>query len=99
MASNHTVEGTSKLSFGLGFKIRFGVFINCHGEQALALEELSNTDCIIIIIISIIIRVIYVKPVREIYLIVLCERGKAASMLLLNYLVDDGASVFSSMIY
>jgi len=37
--------------------------------------------------------------VREIYLIVLCERGKAASTLLLSYLVDDGASVFSSMIY
>ena len=68
MTSNHTVEGTSKLSFGLGFKIRFGVFINCHGEQVLALEELSNIDCIIIIIILII--VIYVKPVREIYLIV-----------------------------
>jgi len=45
---------------------------------------------IIIIIIIIIIIVIYVKPVKEIYFIVLCERGKAASMLLMSYLVDDG---------
>jgi len=97
LASNHTVEGTSKLSFGLGFKIRFGVFINCHGEQVLALDELSNTDWNRIIINIII--VIYVKPVRERDMIVLCERGKTASMLLLSYLVDDGASVCSSMIY
>ena len=90
MASNHTVERKSKLSFGPGFKIRFGVFIKCHGEQVLALEELNNIDYYYYYYYYHHHCYLCKASERNIYFIVLCERGKAASMLLMSYLVDDG---------